>query len=250
MAQKSKQLDDQAAKQRTVKEAAITNLINAIKLETKGLNEQLEECHSASLVKVKFEDKMSSKLSWRGFKGFPNQKEDLSKFTVWPTDQQFVELPDSVMMELELTHIHFKQGNYVESLTMEVNNKNISIMNHPPGNNFVQKLPKEVKGSSIRRIEATVNKKKSMISSIAFLDDNGDKICDIQGSQPSQEKYTIELGPNEVIVGCRQFNSASLRDIEFRVLDRSKVEGWVADETTDISFNVSSMSGVKISSLE
>ena len=86
MAQKSKQLDDQAAKQRTIKEAAISNLINAIKQETKGLDDQLKECHSASLVKVKFEDKMSSKLSWRGFKGFPTQKEDLSKFTVWPTD--------------------------------------------------------------------------------------------------------------------------------------------------------------------
>lgn len=123
---------------------------------------------------------------------------------MWPTDEQFVDLTEDLMMDLELTHIHFNEGTYVESLTFQVNNDTISIMQHPPGNNYSKKHPKEIAGNQIRRIEATVNKKKSMITSISFLGEAGEKLCDIQGKLPDKgEKCSIELGPTEVIVGCR-----------------------------------------------
>jgi len=67
-------------------------------------------------------------------------------------------------------------------------------------------------------------KKNLMISSLKFLDAENNPICAIEGSNQSGDKFVIELGETEYIVGCRQFNNASLRDIEFRILDKGKLD--------------------------
>ena len=99
-------------------------------------------------------------------------------------------------------------------------------MQHPEQNNFTKKTPSEQICRQIRKVEIVARKKNSMISSIAFLDADGNKLVDIQGANTNGERYTIDLGPNEYIVGCRQFNHQSLRDIEFRILDKIKLKGW------------------------
>lgn len=89
-------------------------------------------------------------------------------------------------------------------------------------------------------------KKNQMISSIKFLDAENNPICAIEGSNQSGEKFVIELGENEYIVGCRQFNNASLRDIEFRILDKGKLGVFkLNDESTISSLSFMDTRGVK-----
>lgn len=234
---KSKQVAEQVGKQRDMEEKAIQTLTDLIKKETSLLAGQLH-----------VETKLSDKLSWRGFKGYGSGKEK-SFNAVWPTDEEWLSLSDSALEPIELTYLHFNTGTNVEALTMQLNNK-FEIMQHPPENNFKQKQNKELTGH-IRRVEMVARKKNQMISSIRFLDAEKNEICSIQGSKKEGEEFVLELGETEFIVGCRQLNNSSLRDIEFRILDKSKL-GIISDQanqSTMSSFDFVNTSGVKQSAL-
>lgn len=95
-------------------------------------------------------------------------------------------------------------------------------MLHPNGNNFKAKECKEVSSSHIRKIDMVANKKG--IARITFSDADDKVICDIKGTVDKGDHYSMKLGPNEYIVGCEQWNDASLRDIKFYILDKGEIE--------------------------
>jgi hypothetical protein len=168
---------------------------------------------------------------------------EAKKFTtVWPTDDEWLKLNDDELEKINLTHIHYNEGVNVESLTFQLNNK-FGTMQHPAENNYVKKLPREIDGRHIRKIEMVARKNKQMIASIKFLDAENKVVCSFQGSKNDGEKFTLELGETEYIVGCRQYNNASLRDIEFRILDKGKLN--VNDLSTMSSINFGNTSGIK-----